>query len=290
MSDGLIHALAARQHGVVFREQCLRLGISAKQLRQRVECGAWRRLHRGVYAIGHVPLGDHGRYLAAVFACGPGAALAYRSAASLWGLQPHHPGWPHVTSPVARARRRGVVAHRSRRIDPADVTVRHGVPVTTLARTVVDLADPASPEEVETAIRAAERLHGFDRALLVPIPGRRGTRRLRPPATFTRGQLEKLLIRVVRRFGLAMPDMNVAWNGLELDAVWWDAGVVLEVDDWDTHRHRDAFERDRRRDRVLHVAGLRPLRCTYVDLTDEVERLVAELRLLGVPAASRRDG
>ncbi len=285
-----VNALALRQQGVIFHEQALRLGLSAKQIKTWVATGRWRRLHRGVYAVGHAPLSDLGRALAAVFGCGPGALLSHRSAAGLWALQGMPTGRPHVTCPVPRARREGIVVHRSRRLTSAEGTLRRGIPVTTLPRTIVDLAEVGTEQEVERCVRSAERLHGFDRTVLEPIPGRRGTRRLRSPAHFTRGHLERRLLEVLRRFGLALPEMNVRRHGIELDAVWWEAGIVLELDDWASHRDREAFIRDRKRDRRHHVAGLRPIRATYEDLTVDVEAFVAELAQLGVPPAAAARG
>ncbi len=277
-------ALAGRQDGVITHGQCLRLGLSADQVHRRVAGGGWRRLHRGVYALGPAALSHIGRYLAAVFGSGPDAVLGYRSGAGLWSVQPHHGGPVHTVAGLGRGHRRGLVVHRTRRWEPGMRTVRFGVPVTTLARTLVDLAEVASQTEVETAIRTAERLHDFDRALLLPLPGRHGTPRLVPPARFFRGDLEPLLAPVLRRHGLPEPDeYNAKWATYELDAVWWDAGVVLEIDDWDTHRHREAFVRDRRRSRRLQAAGYRAIQATYEDLTVDAHRFAAELRvLLGV--------
>ena len=282
-ADAAVLALANRQDGVVNHAQCRRLGLTDRQIAVRIARGWWRRMHRQVYAIGGGALVPRARYLAGVFGGGPGAVLSHRSGAGLWRVQPHHAGPVHVTGGISRAPRSTLVVHRTRRFEQGVRTVRHGVPVTTLARTLIDLAEIGSPEEVETAVRAAERLHDFDRRLLVPIPGRRGARLLAPPSHFIRGHLEPLLTPLLVRHGLALPVFNEQWEGLELDAVWWSAGLVLEVDDWETHRHRDAFIRDRRRSRRIQAAGYRAIQATYEDLTRDAATFAAELRALGVP-------
>jgi len=239
-------------------------------------------VHAGVYAVGHAPLTPHARYMAAVLAAGPPGVLSHRSAASLWGVQPHHGGPPHVASPVKRRPRAGIAVHWTRRLAPREVTTRRGIPVTALVRTLVDLADLASPAELEEAIRAAERLHDLDRHALVPIDGRRGTRTLLARHRVVRGNLEPVFLRIVAAAGLSPPETNVPFGRYEIDALWRAAGVAVEVDDWDTHRHRSRFEADRARDRALTIAGLRPIRVTHDDLTTNAARMVAELRALGV--------
>ena len=283
--DAAVNALAKRQDGIIGRGQALRLGLTVDHIRHRVATGRWVPLHRGVYLVGQAPLSPRARYLAAVLGAGPGALLSHRSATGLWRVQPRHLGPVHVVAAVSRAHRPGLVVHRTRRLPAGARTTREGVPVTSLARTLIDLADVADAQELETAIRAAERLHDFDRELLVPIPGRRATGRFDRPRHFTRGALEAILLRLLRAHGLALPECNVRWKGFELDAVWWDAGLVLEVDDWETHQGRDAFVRDRRRARALQAAGFRAIQATYEDLTTDSDRFVAELRHLGVGLA-----
>jgi very-short-patch-repair endonuclease len=278
--DAVVARIATRQHGVVDASQCLAIGMTRAQIRHRLRTGRWVEVHRGVYAVGHAALTPQGRYLAAVLAGGPGTLLSHRSAVSLWGLQPHHGGAVHTTSARKQRGRPGIHHHWTRHAP--DTRVRQGIPVTSLARTLVDLADVASADELEQAIRAAERLHGFDRAQLRPIHGRRGTRRLTRPQPFTRGHLERLFQRVVAGAGLPAPRMNVPFGPYELDALWPEAKVVVEIDDWATHGTRQAFEADRARDRVLSVAGLRPVRITHEDLTTGSAALVAQFAALGV--------
>jgi hypothetical protein len=283
--DAVVARIAARQHTLIARTQCLALGMSDDAIRHRLRSGRWTRVHQGVYAVGHAPLTPQGRAMAAVLAGGPGTLLSHRSAASLWALQPHHGGPVHITSARKHRGRPGIVHHWTRH--PPQARNRQGIPVTELARTLVDLADVAGHDELEQAIRAAERLHRFDRAHLRPIDGRRGTRRLTTRRPFTRGHLERLFLRFVADAGLVPPQMNVPFGPYELDALWREAGVVVEIDDWDTHGTREAFEADRARDRAVSVAGLRPVRVTHEDLTTGALALAAQFRALGVRVRSR---
>ncbi len=280
--DADIAALAGAQHGVVAAQQCLVIGMTRWQIEHRVEVGRWTALHVGVYAVGHAALTPQGRYMAAVLARGPNAVASHRTAASLHGVQPHHAGAPHVLSPVKHRRRKGIEAHWTRRLPPEDVTTRRSVPVTTLVRTFVDLADIASADEYEEAIRAAERIHGFDRGLVLPVNGRRGSGLIVRDRVLMRGQLVRLFRRFVREAGLAEPEYEVQFGQYDLDALWREQRVAVEIDDYATHLNRDAFDRDRVRDRVLTVAGFVPVRVTHTDLTRRRAELERHLRALGV--------
>lgn len=280
--DAAVAELATMQHGVVAVDQCHAVGMTPRQVQHRVEAGRWTALHVGVYAIGHATLSPHGRYLAAVLARGPNAAASHRTAASLHRLQPHHAGAPHVLSPVKHRPRTGIEGHWTRWLPVEHVTARQGVPVTTLPRTLIDLADLATPDEFEEALRAAERLHGFDRTQLKPIHGRRGTRLIRQDRDFARGKLVEQFRRFVRAAGLSAPEYEVPFGQYELDALWRDARVAVEIDDYSTHLNRDAFDRDRVRDRVVAAAGLTPVRVTSTDLGPGRIALERQLRALGV--------
>src|SRR4051794_10011373 len=246
--DAAVAALAKRQHGLISAAQCLSLGATREWITVRLEAGRWHEVHRGVYAIGHAPLTHHARYRAATLATG--GVLSHRNAASLWGLQPHHGGPVHVLSETKKHPRRGIVTHWTRNAPAA--TTRQGIPVTSLIRTLEDLGRIAPPDEHELAIRAAERMHGLKRTSL----------ERRPDVILTRGHLERRFLRILDDAGLQRPAMNHPWNGFELDGYWPDLGLVLEIDDVETHLNRASFTSDRRRDRALTVAGLRPIRIT----------------------------
>lgn len=154
-------ALAARQHGLVTRPQLARVGVDDDGIARRVRKGMLHRVHQGVYAVGHPKLTTHGRWAAAVLACGPGSALSHLDAAALWGIYDASGPRVHVLAPSSR-RVSGICVHRARRIHPDDVTELHGIPVTSVARTLVDLTDLLAPDRILRAIREAEFLQLLD--------------------------------------------------------------------------------------------------------------------------------
>jgi predicted transcriptional regulator of viral defense system len=156
--------LAKRQWGVVTRAQLKDLGVRDRGLADWVRTGRLQRLYRGVYAVGHDRLRLEGRWLAAVMACGPGAVLSHRDAAQLWHLRQSSSAYIEVTVPSlnGRQKREGIRIHRSGGLRPEDVTVRHGIPVTTLARTLLDLADVLDKQALKRVITEAEYTNQFD--------------------------------------------------------------------------------------------------------------------------------
>jgi hypothetical protein len=178
--------LARRQWGVVTREQLIESGLGDSGVRDWVQSGRIRRLHRGVYAFGHDRLRIEGSWLAAVMACGPGAVLSHRDAAQLWELRQSQSEFIDVTVPSqnGRIRRRGVRVHRSGRLAAEEVTTRSGIPVTTVARTLLDLADVLPRQALRRAVTEAEYTGRFDLTALIAVvesnPGRR-TRKLGEP-------------------------------------------------------------------------------------------------------------
>ena len=185
-----IAELAARQHGVVSRRQLIAMGATEKAIRHRLEVARLHRIHTGVYAVGHKLLTGHGRRMAAVLAAGPGAALSHRSGAVHLGLRPSGPGSIEVTSPRKGLRRPGITIHASRSLDPSAIVVHHGVPCTTVARTLVDLSAVVTPRVLDRALEQATILRLFDGAemdaALAAANGRRGTSTLRRPLAKSR--------------------------------------------------------------------------------------------------------
>jgi len=177
-----IAELAARQHGVISMLQLRGLGLDRFWVRRRVESGHLHRVYRGVYSVGVPRNAGRGRYLAAVMAAGPGALLSHRSAADLWGLRPTASRL-EVTAPKKRAGPPGVQLHRTRMLAPHDFTVQDAIPVTSLARTLLDLSAVVTPQELAKAIDRAERLRLFDLKAVTDVleraRGRRGARALR---------------------------------------------------------------------------------------------------------------
>jgi very-short-patch-repair endonuclease/predicted transcriptional regulator of viral defense system len=282
-----VAALAGRQHGVVGLRQLLALGLSKNAISRRVATGGLHRLHRGVYAAGHIALTPRSRHLAAVLACGQGALLSHRSAAWLWGVL-RFSSKIEVTAVRPKVDRDGVTVHRSRRIHAADRAVVDAIPVTSVARTLVDLADVLSEARLADAVHEAEVLRLFDlRALeetLARVGGRRGRHRLRriladwvDDPTFTRSEAERLLLDLIRTYGLPTPQVNVWVAGYEVDFFWPEANLVVELDGAATHHTRRAFHRDRERDRDLASHGIQVVRVTSRDLKADGPALARQL-------------
>lgn len=285
-----IRRLAAPQHGVVTRRQLLRAGLTPHQVKRRAATGRLRRLHRGVYLAGSA-LSPHARKMAAALACGPGAVVSHRSAAELWGLLSPRGKRPpvDVTFPrIQRCRRRGVRSFRVRELPATDVTRVEGLPVTTVSRTIRDLAaraarpdrhSTADPRDVEQALARAVRRDLVDPSRLLETiegsPKRAGAPLLRSllrkpsgPA-FTRSTAEDFLLDLLERGGLPDPETNTKVVGHNVDAVFWAEKLVVEVDGFRFHSSRNRFEEDRRRDQELAAAGFRVLRVTWRQLTEE---------------------
>ncbi|HEY8502693.1 MAG TPA: DUF559 domain-containing protein, partial [Solirubrobacterales bacterium] len=284
--------LATRQHGVVSHSQLLELGFGVHWIERRLGEHRLRQVHRNVYAVGHLRVPRRGYWWAAVLAYGPDALLSHHTAAVLWGIQRARRGPIHVTAGCGRQgirRREGVWIHRCK-LAPKDRTVRDGLPVTTVARTLFDLAEVAPYETLKGAVEEADRLkllrlreleqvceRGRGRPALRPV--RRLLAELGPPDQ-GRSPLEIRFARVLREHRLPKPAQNVLVLGHEVDALWPAAKLVVELDSWEHHGHRAAFERDRARDPKLMLAGYRTVRITHRRLDEEPQTLAAELRAL----------
>jgi very-short-patch-repair endonuclease len=293
-SGRTVAALAERQHGVVEHSQLIRLALTRSTIGRWVRNGRLHRLHRGVYAVGHRDLTRHGRFLAALFACGPKAVLSHRSSAALWGLQDPRGPRIDVTVPTSggRSRHRLVVVHRCA-LAPNEITVKDAVRVTTPARTVLDLAAVSTRRQLERTIDQAEFL-GLDLSGLKPRKGRRGAALLRAVleeheagSTWTRSKLEERMLKLCRSTGLPRPMVNREVEGFEVDFQWPECRLAIETDDWSSHGGRGAFERDRLRDAALVEAGWRVVRVTRARLARDPNGVATQLaRLLYADGSS----
>jgi predicted transcriptional regulator of viral defense system len=285
--------LVSAQQGVVTHAQLAEIGVGRRTLDRWLASGRLRAVHREVYAFGPRPLTKHGRWLAGVLAMGPGAFLSHASAAALWGLAADSRK-VHVTAPSGRQvrpGRKGIQVHRCA-FTPEEHTVRDGIPVATVARTLFDLAERSAPHELESAWSEAARL----RLLRVPAvarvyerrPGRRRARkRIRPllaaQQSYDEGRRSPLEDRFAAFIGahrLPPPDTNVLVDGDEVDALWAAARLIVELDSWEFHAHRAAFETDRSRDTDHLLSGYRTIRVTHRRLDREADRLAAQIRAL----------
>ncbi len=294
--DRGIAAIAAMQHGTVAYRQLHALGLSNSAVARRVATGRLHRLHKGVYAVGHPAVTLTGHWRAATLACGPDAFLSHRSAAALWDLRPAVQGHPpEVLVRRGGGRKRpGITVHRTIALDPEDVTVHCGIPVTTAARTLVDLAEVVSPRALERALDEAEEALRLDwrtvDAVLDRHPARIGTRRVRAAmarhevgSTRSRSPLEEAVLALCDRHDLPRPRLNAMVAGMEVDCWWPEHRLVVEADSRRHHLTTRAFERDRIRDAELLLAGMRVLRLTHHRLSTDEEGVATTLRRLLAP-------
>jgi very-short-patch-repair endonuclease len=284
--EARIAAMAGRQYGLVTRRQLRELGVGETGIEERLRTGRLHRIHRGVYAVGHAVLPARAQYLAAVLACGPGAALSHAAAGAHLGIRASAATRVDVTVPThgGRRRQRGIRLHRSRRLTGEDITVHEGIPTTTLARTLLDLADVLSDQALKRAINEAEYLRLLDTTALIAAvernPGRRGARVVRAmmaPLELTESALEDRFLALLTRHGLPRPKVGANVAGYRADFYWPEAGLVVELDGFAAHGTRARFESDRRRDRVLARAGKRTIRLTANALAYDEDAIADDL-------------
>jgi hypothetical protein len=273
-----VSELAQRQWGVLARAQLLSLGVSTAVVDAWVQRGRLHRVHQGVYALGHSALRAEGQRLAAVLACGPGAVLSHRTAAAHWGLLRTDQTRIDVTAPRGRHGAPGIRLHRSRSLDAHDTTCHEGIPITTVSRTLLDLASTARPSELDRALAQAERLRLYDHraihATIARANGHRGTHVLAQATTrtpkWTRNEWEAEFVKLLREAGMPAPQTNEAFHApdhghCEPDYHWPAHRVIVELDGFETHGTRSAFRNDRTKDAALTAHGYRVLRFTRDD-------------------------
>jgi hypothetical protein len=283
--------LAGTQHGVVSVRQLQRLGYVEGSIAKAVRSGRLHRLHRGVYAVGHTNVSLHGKCLAAVLGCGRGALLSHWSAAWLWGLMPTQPIPIHVTTPIPRHARPGLHIHRSRTFAEEDRALVEGIPVTSVARTALDLAARVRRRSVDRLLQRGEELELFDLpdfdSVLTRNRGHHGAPPLRraivlykaPP--FTRSGLEERFLELLEEYGLPRPAANYAEAGYELDVYWPELRFAVELEVFETHGTRLSFEEDPVRQEELKLAGIEMIWITGPRLAREPRRVMERVgRLL----------
>lgn len=290
--DHRIADIADLQCGVVSRRQLDDVGIGPGAVDHRVANGRLHRLHRGVYVVGHTALVDGAREWAAVLACRGRAVVSHRSAAERWGMlrraaQPE----PVEVTVVGRrgAHRPGIVVHTRRRDAQEDWEVHEGLPLTSAARTVLDLAATRPAREVDRAFEqtgvlglatvddVATALYRDPKSRGAPVVA--ALLQAAADPALTRSEAEARLLSLVRAAELPQPRANARVMGHEVDLLWWSQRLVVEVDGYRFHRHRAAFERDRDRANRLQLAGFRVLRVTWRQIDAEPPRLACQLAL-----------
>lgn len=292
-------ALAEAQYGVMTRRQLSANGLTPSMIKARIAAGTLVRIHPTVYALGHRQLRREGHWLAAVLACAPGAALSHREAAALHGLRPSGRSRIDVTTTRRlRDRRPGIELHHSTTLEAKDITTVDGIPVTTVARTLVDLADVIPRDSLAKALREAEHLRtvhvgdlrdAMARTRHRPSPGHarltavleeHGKRSIQ----LTRSILEDRFLTLCDRHGLPRPRTNAYVGPHEVDACWPAHRLAVELDGWERHKDRVAFQRDRDKSNALARAGWRVLRFTHDDVVRRAAQTAATIGAFVVDA------
>ena len=268
--DAALARLAAPQHGVVTRDQLLTAGVNVKAIGYRLKVGRLHQLHRGVYAVGHRPPSPHARAMAAVLACGAGAALSHRSAGALWAITPPWRGPVDVTAP-GRRRHPGLTTHRSSTLTRADITRHYGIPITTPARTLHDLARVLPSHALTRAVNEARIRNLISNADHDTGP--------------TRSDLEDEFLRFIEQHDLPHPEVNQTIAGKEVDMLYRAERLIVELDSRTFHLHR--FEEDRERDAHFLSEGFDTLRITSRRQQRAPQREAERFRAI---LAARRDG
>ena len=263
--------IAAPQHGVVARRQLLGAGLSRRSVDHLIGAGSLLPLYRGVYAVGHRPVGIRSREMAVVLMAGV-RAVAWQSALAMWEMRRRWDGPVHALGAHSRSGR-GFVIHRTRDLPPEDLTRHWGIPVTTPLRTLLDLSQTLSLDALDAAL--AEALVRKLVTLEAVEPRAKGKlKQLLTTAAPTRSRLERDLLRILHEHHLPQPISNGVVCGYEVDLHWPERRLIAELDGWLYHGHRRAFENDRERDIVLATAGWRTVRLTAAQL--EQRATVAE--------------
>jgi hypothetical protein len=274
----------------VKRTQLLEEGVTKHQIDRRLRTGALIPEHRGVYRVGHRAPSVEARYLAAAWACGEAAVLCGKAAAHLQSLTKGGPPPPEVMAPVAR-RLRDVITHRVRHIDGRETTVLRGIPITTVPRTLVDLARDTGDDELAQACHeAGVRYRTTPRdveAVLARRPSAPGAGKLRRiisgDTPIILSKLERGFLRRLREARLPLPRTNRPAGAHYVDCRWPERGLTVELDSYTFHNSRYAWEQDRSRERAAHARGDHHRRYTHHNVYDDPREMLAELGALLVP-------
>jgi very-short-patch-repair endonuclease len=288
--DQAVASIAEGQRGLISRRQLGDLGVCRSAIARALARGRLHAIYRGVYAV--VPLAvlpPFAREQAAVLTCGDDTFVSHQSAAAIWGIAPLRADDVHVTVVRRQAGRSrdGIRIHRVDALLPRDRRVRDGIPVTSPARTILDLASELAPREVERALDEAivQRLMTLAalRAVLVQYPARRGCSTLRElidegrTTTITRSEAEERMLALVRKAGLPPPEVNAKLGRYTIDFLWRRERVVVEVDGHRYHSNRYALERDHARDAELQARGYLVIRITWRELCNSPELVLARI-------------
>ncbi|UTI65935.1 endonuclease domain-containing protein [Paraconexibacter antarcticus] len=284
--DRRLFELANRQYGLIRHDQLIALGVAQHQVQAYLRNHRLTRVEADVYALGHTVLRDEGTWLAALWACGASDVLSHFTAGAFHGWRiPAGDGRIHLSTTDETTSRGDLAVHRVKSIPVVDVFRKAPFVVTTIPRTLVDLADVMDWQAFR---RLADDLPSLDiariRAAQDRAPGRAGRGRVRrlieADDAHTKSEFERRFVRFCRRQGLPHPDeLNHRIAGHSADCVYLGPRLVVELDGRAFHERRSQMRADRHRDTDYQLAGFRVLRLVWDDLhADETARTVARLR------------
>jgi very-short-patch-repair endonuclease len=293
--EQLIAQIGSRAHGVVTRAELMAAGITPREIKRRATRGTLIPIHRGVFRVGHLAPSTQAVYMAAVKACGKRAVLAGRAAGHVLGVLKRKPPRIEVIAPTYRRVAR--VVTRRDRLAPGETTRWRGIPVTSVPRTIVDLAAALPEDELARAFHEAAVRHRTTPAQVERVlarrrnwPGARKLRRvLRGDVPVTLSRLEKRFLARLRATRLPQPEVNRRVDGRYVDCRWPDHRLTVELDSYRYHHTRHAWEEDRRRERAARARGDEFRRYTWLDVVEDPEPMLADLReLLAASRAGRK--
>ncbi len=280
------------------RNQLLALGLNSDAIKRGVRGGWLHPEHPGVYAVGTPATTPIEHAAAAVLACGDGAALSHGSALALWGFARRWPDRPNVIAPTDR-RPSKVVVHTAKTLTNKDIRIHHGIRVTSLTRTLLDCAPKLPRKQLTRAVNDALRSPYLTRAQLADViarnPRHRGAKLVQPfvdndQGGPTRSEFEDAFLDFCNEHGLPRPQVNTTVCGHEVDALFPDHGVIVELDGWQFHRDRTSFESDRDRDADTLAADLVTVRITWERMTGRPREEAARLRQILARRLAARGG
>ncbi len=292
--DAAIREIARRHAGNVSRTELLAVGLSSSAIEARLRSGSLVTRYNGVYCQAPARQDPQALIAAAVLAGGPAAVASHASAAWLWGFLTRYEPPPEITLTQGDRRPRHILTHRCPSLEPRDITHQRAIPTTSPARTALDLAPRLTATQRSRLVNDG-RLNGYLRLtalteVLQRNPRHPGTKLLTPfaetPRNPTRSPFEDDFLAFIHKYDLPIPQINVKVNGREVDAFFPEANLIVELDGWDTHQHRDAFEDDRDRDAEHLDHGFTTIRITKQRLMTKPDYEAARLlRILNRQAA-----
>ena len=289
-TDNRIAQEARGQHGLVTKAQLRGAGITPSEVKARVARGSLIRVYRGVYRVGHAAPSVEATYLAAVLACGDAALLCGLAAGYLWRIVKGSPPFPEVIAPTER-RIEGVKTHRSRSMHLSDRAVVRGIPVTSVAATVVQLAGTLSLDALARVCHEAGVLHKLTPGQVNTVLSRQpivpGAGKLRAvlhgEVRVTLSELELRFLKVLRRANLPLPITNRSVDGRRLDCRWPTYHLTVELDSYRFHNSRYSWEERRRRERDARARGDEFRVYTYGDVFEDPRAMLRDLSTLLPP-------